>query len=74
MFKVKRFMFWNNRAVELQGYADFSVDFIEWSKKEYGIAICRKYDGKLIPIPEFALEGFNPAKYPIQDINLKKEY
>jgi hypothetical protein len=63
---VRNFLFWNGRAALLDGKANFTVDFVKWTE-EPGIALCKKPDGKLVKVPDFALEGFNPAEHPRQE-------
>ena len=61
--KVRNFLFWNGVAAETPGYAKFTAEFIKWSD-EPGIALCKISTGKVLKIPAFSLEGFNPDNYP----------
>lgn len=65
--KVRNFMFCEGKGALLDGYAKFTAEFVKWTK-EPEIALCKISSGKLLRIPAFALENFNPELYPKQEI------
>lgn len=65
--KVRNFMFCQGAGAMLDGYAKFTAEFFQWTD-EPEIALCKCSHGKFVKIPTFALEGFNPADYPKQEI------
>lgn len=65
--KVKNFIFCKDVGAMLPGYAKFTAEFSHWSK-EQSITVCKCSHGKMVRIPDFALEGFNKEDYPPQEL------
>ncbi len=64
--KVRNFIFCDGVAAELPNYAKFTAEFIKWSNED-GIALCKISTGKILKIPAFSLENFNPDNHPTQE-------
>lgn len=71
--KVKRFTYNGFCGRTIKGYAKYTAEFKEWTE-DPGVAICTCSDGKDRLIPTFALEGFNSAAYPKQNMENKFMY
>ena len=71
--KVKNFVYNGLFGGPTKGYAKYTAEFKEWTE-DPGIAICTCSDGKERLIPTFALKGFDPEKYPKQNMDNKFMY